>query len=255
VDTLALKLVLTPALIGSASLAGRRWGAGLSGWLVGLPFTSGPVALFLALDHGPEFAAVTAAGSLAGTTAQAAFCLAYGGLARRRHWLAALGVGTIAYAAAGALLQQLVLPVAVLYTGVVASLAVALWLMPAGSAGARPARLPRWDLAARMAVATGLVLLLTAAAPRLGPRLSGLLATFPVYAGILAVFAHHLEGAGAGLRVLRGLLFGLFGFAAFFFALGALIERAGIAPAFAVAIATALAVQGLSLWALRRRES
>jgi hypothetical protein len=35
-DTLALKLVLTPTLIGAASLAGRRWGPAVSGWLVGL---------------------------------------------------------------------------------------------------------------------------------------------------------------------------------------------------------------------------
>ena len=47
-DTLVLKLVLTPTLIGTASLAGRRWGPAVSGWLVGFPFTSAPVALFLA---------------------------------------------------------------------------------------------------------------------------------------------------------------------------------------------------------------
>jgi len=33
---LLLKLVLTPALIAAASLAGRRWGHAVSGWLVGL---------------------------------------------------------------------------------------------------------------------------------------------------------------------------------------------------------------------------
>jgi hypothetical protein len=56
-DGLALKLVLTPALIGAVSLAGRRWGPGVSGWLVGFPLTSGSVAFFLSLDHGLAFAA------------------------------------------------------------------------------------------------------------------------------------------------------------------------------------------------------
>jgi hypothetical protein len=37
-DSLALKFVLTPALIGLASLVGRHWGPTVSGWLVGLPF-------------------------------------------------------------------------------------------------------------------------------------------------------------------------------------------------------------------------
>ena len=77
-DTLALKLLLTPILIATASLAGRRWGQAVGGWLVGLPLTSGPVAFFLALEHGAGFAAVVAFGSLAGALAEAAFCVAYG---------------------------------------------------------------------------------------------------------------------------------------------------------------------------------
>jgi hypothetical protein len=47
---LALKLVVTPALIAAATLVGRRFGPSISGWLVGLPFTSGPVSLFLTLE-------------------------------------------------------------------------------------------------------------------------------------------------------------------------------------------------------------
>ena len=37
IDTLILKVVVTPILIAAASLAGRRWGQSVSGWLVGLP--------------------------------------------------------------------------------------------------------------------------------------------------------------------------------------------------------------------------
>src|SRR4029453_17240063 len=62
VEGLALKLVLTPALIGAVSLAGRRWGPGVSGWLVGVPPPSGPVAFFSALDHGGGVAAAGARG-------------------------------------------------------------------------------------------------------------------------------------------------------------------------------------------------
>ncbi len=66
-DSLILKLVLTPVLIGAASLAGRRWGPAVSGWLVGLPLTSGPITFFLALSHGATFAAAAAVGTLTGT--------------------------------------------------------------------------------------------------------------------------------------------------------------------------------------------
>jgi hypothetical protein len=45
---------------------------------------------------------------------------------------------------------------------------------------------------------------------------------------------------------------GLFAFAGFFLVLAALIVRTGIAPAFAAAIAVALALQAGSLWTLRQ---
>src|SRR5437660_411979 len=109
-------------------MAGRRWGPGVSGWLVGFPLTSGPVAFFLALDQGVSFAAGAA----------------------------------------------------------------------------------------------------------------------------VAGFAHHLEGPGPAIRVLRGLLLGLFAFAGFFFVLVLSIERAGIAQAFAAATAAALILQAGALWAMRR---
>jgi uncharacterized membrane protein (GlpM family) len=102
-----------------------------------------------------------------------------------------------------------------------------------------------------MVVATTLVLALTAAAATLGSRLSGLLATFPVYAGILAVFAHAQDGPGPATRALRGLLAGLFGFGAFFVVLAALIERVGMARAFGAALAVTLVLQGAALWVLR----
>ena len=53
---LALKLSLTPILILAASLASRRWGNAIAGWIVGLPLTSGPVSLFFTFSQGPRFA-------------------------------------------------------------------------------------------------------------------------------------------------------------------------------------------------------
>ena len=88
-DTLVFKVVASPLLIQAASLAGRRRGPAVGGWFVGLPLTSGPVAFFLAVDRGTGFAATAALGSLAGTAAQAGFCLAYGFAARRHSWPAA----------------------------------------------------------------------------------------------------------------------------------------------------------------------
>ena len=138
-DGLALKLVLTPTLIGAVSLAGRRWGPGVSGWLVGFPLTSGPVAFFLALDHGLAFAAAAAVGSMTGAAAQAVFCVIYGRLARGRHWAAALVGGSLGFAAATIVLQLITLGRIPLLALVITTLAAALCLMPSDSSGARPA--------------------------------------------------------------------------------------------------------------------
>ncbi|MGY8668569.1 hypothetical protein Q3C01_40235 [Bradyrhizobium sp. UFLA05-109] len=103
---IVFKLILTPLLILTASLAGRRWGDAIGGWLVGLTLTSGPVAAFLAVQYGTDFAATATNGSLVGTAAQACFSLGYALLARR-GWVAALVCGAAAYAVVGLLLQLL----------------------------------------------------------------------------------------------------------------------------------------------------
>ena len=252
-DTLLLKLVVTPVLIGVATLIGRRWGQAIGGWLVGLPLTSAPISFFFALDHGTQFAADATAGSLLGIAAESSFCIAYAACARRAGWSGALLVGSCAFAAAVAILSVLpplsrpaivALPLAVLL--------LALYVTPRFKPGTPIAAAPRWDLPARMVATTALVVVLTATAGRLGPQLSGIVATYPLFASVLAVFGHRAYGADAALNVLRGLLLGLFSFAAFFVVLGAAIVPLGIAEAFALATLAALATQGLSLQVVRR---
>lgn len=252
-DTQSLKVVLTPALVGVASLVGRRWGPAVGGWVVGLPFTSGPVTLFLVLDHGAEFAATAAAGTLAGTLSQAAFCVAYGRLAERGSWPLGLGAGLLGFAASTLLLQRLSPGIGLVCVGVMAGLVLALWAIPvAGDARQSTATaLPGWDLPARMIVATVFVVLLTSLADRLGPELTGLLAPLPLYAAILTVFGHHHGGPDAAVKVLRGLLFGLFSFAGFFLVLALTLERSTLTGAFVAAIAVTFVLQAGSLWILR----
>ena len=251
-DSLTLKLILTPTLIGAASLAGRRWGPAVSGWFVGLPLTSGPIAFFLALNQGLGFARAAAVGTLTGTISQAAFCLVYGWLASRFTWPLTVLASSLIFAGSTVILQYLSLPLVTLFLTVILVLILANCLMPrrpevSSSAG----MLPLWDIPARMVIATAYVLLLTGLAPTLGPHLTGLLSPFPLYAAILAVFAHHLRGPAPAAGVVKGLLLGLFAFASFFLVLAALIEQVGIALAFAAAITVTAVFQGGSLWVLQ----
>ena len=249
---LALKLAATPVTVGLASLAGRRWGPGVSGWIAGIPLTSGPLAVYLALEQGAAFAAVAAAGILTGLIAVAAFCLVYGRLAVRLPWSLALTAALAAFGAITIFLRSgpFVLPVTA--AAVAAAIVLALTLLPRSAGGTARQAAPTWDIPVRMLVATAIVVGLTAIAPLLGARLAGLLAPVPVYAGLMTVFAHRLDGGSSAVEVLRGVLYGAFGFGAFFAGLAATLTVAGIPAAVLVALALGLTTQVTTLWLLSR---
>ena len=247
-----LKLILAPIILGGASLAGRRWGPAVSGWLVGLPLTSGPVIFFLALSNGTTFAASAINGTLSGGFSLVAFCLVYAWLAIRFDWRAALAGSMLAYFGIVLLMQNTLLPFAALIISVTLTFLFGLVLMPRnGTMEFNDIQPGRWDIPFRILIGTSFIILLTELAPFLGSRLTGLLATIPLYTAILTVFAHRLNGPAGAAHVLRGLLFGLFGFSGFFLALSLLLESSGITIGFMAAVAAALVIQGLTFLVLR----
>jgi hypothetical protein len=252
-NIIVLKLVLAPVIIGSASLAGRKWGPAVSGWIVGLPLTSGPVIFILALSHDAGFAANAALGVISGGLSLVAYTLTYAWLARRFRWYIALLGSLTVFVISTTLLQNLIFPLIPIFLIVCAAIALGLMLMPKGEPEEGDAKPGIWDIPSRILIGTSFILLITGSASFLGPRLTGLLTTVPLYVTILAIFAHRHQGPAAAAHVLRGLLYGLFAFAGFFITLGSLIEWAGVGPSFLSAIFVALAIQGTSLWLLQRR--
>lgn len=252
-QNLALKVAVTPLLIGGASLAGRRWGHQVGGWLVALPLTSGPVAFFLATDHGTGFAARAAVGMLAGTLSQVAFALAYRGAARRGR-LAAFIAGGAGFTAATAGLAYLQWPPPAAFALVLGALIIGCAVIrrsarPATETAAAVARPPRWDIPVRMVVATAVVLAITALAPIIGPQLAGLLSPFPVFGAVLAAFTHHTHGRAGATAVLDGLVLGLAAPAVFFLALTLALPPLGLV-AFALAAVAALLTQAGTMFVI-----
>jgi hypothetical protein len=249
---LIFKLVATPLLIGALSVLGRRWGPTVGGLLVGLPLTSGPVALVLALDHGARFATAASLGIIAGAISSGLFCLVYAHLAFRLRWPATLLLSWGAFVVATALLRGVSLPLLATYLGVVGTIVLIIALLPRGMDMPLRGEPAWWDIPARMLFATLFVLALTEAAPALGPRLSGLLAPFPLFTTILAVFTQREGGPNPTARLLRGVAIGLFAFVTFFLVVAALVVPAGVAVAFTSATAVTLAIQGMALWLFGR---
>jgi len=253
---LLFKLLITPLLVAGLTLAGRRWGPAISGSLAGLPLTSGPVSLFLALEQGTNFAARAAIGTLAGIIAVAAFCGTYALAASRINWIGCLLTGIVGFFASTVLLSFAHSNLLPTFVVVVSLLILTFFLIRRSATQEKETRrtvlgFRRWDIPLRMGTATVLVLLLTGVAPKLGPQWTGLLSPFPVFGSVLTVFAHRTIGPSDAQRVLRGVVLGSFAFAAFFFVVGAMLSRFGYAT-YIVASVCALTVNAFLLLLLMR---
>ncbi len=249
-----LKLVLAPLIIATATLVARRWGQAIGGLMVGLPLTSGPVSVFFAVEQGRQFAASAALGSLLGLIPVAVFCTGYVRNARRFPWyltaafsiaLYLVAVWGVSYFAPDLELTSFLVP---------SILGLALLFLGRLGPAAEPLPPPGWDLPLRMAIAAGLLVFITTAAGARGPKWSGLLSPFPIVTFVMATFSHYQSGASAASRLIRGVLVGLFAYTAFFLVVALLVNRTGLVLVYAVATATALGVESISLMiSLRKR--
>lgn len=208
------------------------------------------MSLFLALDHGPAFAAAAARGSIASVAAGCAYAVTYARL--QRGWPTCLATASAAYVVVALALRPFDLPAPMLAALMTVVLLVAGRLVPRRSSGEQAAPPPPWDLPARVVLATTLVVVIPLAAPILGPYGSAVAASFPLFASILGVFAQRVAGHAAASEVMRGLIRGLFGFLTFFLVVALALERLGMTATYLGAAVGVLVVQAVTLTGLRR---
>ena len=247
-----VKILLTPALIAAATILERRWGPAVGGAVAGLPLTSAPVSVFLALEQGPAFAAAAAVGTLLGLLSQGALCLVYSRLAQRARWWTSAAGGVVAFLGVTLIVERVSLPVWPAFALVCGLLVLTAAAIPMTATALDPARPPRWDLPVRMLTATAIVLGLTTAAVVLGPTWTGLLSPFPVFALVLGAFAHRVQGPGAASRLLQGVVLGSLAHATMFALVARLLVAHSLVGTYAWAALGALAVNGLALAVVQR---
>ena len=246
---LALKLFLVPAFLLLISLAGRRWGPAVAGWLAGLPVLTGPILFLLALEHGPGFAAAAATVSLSAVFGAVVFILAYARVCARRSPAISLLSAVASWTCVALLLTRLPLNNSLSLGIALLALVVAPKLFPRISAPILSAALPKWELPLRMLAGAAVTLAVTTLAAAIGPSWSGMFAVFPVITTVLSVFSHRASGPAFTATLLRAMIWGLYSLAGFCFALAVLLPRQSVTVSFLAAIAVAIAVQ----WALKSR--
>jgi len=229
------KLTLVPFFILALSLAGRRWGTAFSGWLVALPVVAGPIVFFIGMEQGEAFAAGAARATIAGLASLAVYSLVY--------CRAALSDGMGAESA-GRLGRVFPLHVPPEPAPPHAAAVDRARLFRAGRGVPSPAGGRYRSVAARDAFVgdrrahggggrDGAPH--DRPCPPFGPHLAGLLVPFPVAATVLTVFTHHYRGGASAVRLLRGLVAGLWTMGIFFLVVAGTVERLGVGASFALA--------------------
>jgi hypothetical protein len=246
-----LKVAVPPVLVAIMSLAARRWGPTIGGLLLGIPWMTGPVLAFLSLDKGVPFAVGACVGIELGVVCISAFMLVYGLATAIAPWPVCLAGAIAAFAAVAWAFQGVELALIPAAVAGAASLVVAYLLMPKPTTSAFPAALPWWDIPMRMLATFVLVAIIMLSADFMGPRLSGIVSTYPAMLTVIGTFTHHQWGRDPVRRVLRGLTLSLFGFVAFFVVVGFGLPVLGLAISYAiaatVAVSISLALMGLGL--------
>jgi hypothetical protein len=251
VETL-LRLALVPTAIWLATLAARRWGHAVSGYLGGMPLIGGPITLFIALDHGAAFAARSATFTLAAIHGQGAHLLAFSHAARRgARWPLALLAGWSSFGVAAIAAGSLEPTPGLAFVLASAGLMAAWLLLPRPQHAAVPARIPAAELRLRLVAAVVLAAVILWAANAFGPVASGILLSVPVTGSIMPPFTLALYGADSVARLTRGFVVGLTGFTTFFLVVALAATPWGIAPAFLAAVGGALAAVAVASRALR----
>ena len=247
-----LKLVVPPVLVGCISLASRLWGPTVGALLMGLPWLTGPVLFFLALDKGEAFGVAACAGIELGVVCVCGFLLAYGLMNAFAAWPMCLAVAAAAFAASAWATQEITLDLPIAAAVAAGCLVATYLLLPRPGGQVLPAALPWWDIPARMLATLALVGTISLLADTLGPQLSGVVSTYPAIITVIGSFTHHQWGRDAVRRLLRGLTLSLLAFVAFFLVVGLTLPAVGLIAAFSLAAAAALPISALVLAFSRR---
>lgn len=240
---LLLKLFLVPFLIYSVTMAGRKWGPGVAGWLSAFPIISGPILLAVTLEQGAVFAATAAEGTLMAVLAILIFSIAYTWASSYHGIMGSMILAMLAYAFAVTGLQAVHLSLGVSFVTVVCVLLVSPRFFPKIALAPPRAASASNDLPWRMLAGAVLVLTVTFAASRIGPRLSGFFAMFPIMSTVLVGFSHAHSGRTFAVALLRGMVFGYYAFAVFCLTVSVLLRQESITVAFGSAFLCALLVQ------------
>lgn len=253
---LAFRMVVAAAFVVSASVITERSGPVIGALVATLPISAGPSYVFLALDHDAAFIAEGALASLPINAATIFLALTYSALAQRFSLLISAG---------GAIAVWLVLATMIrhfewtLLAGVVANVlafAICVPLMrPYMHVKKMPLITRRWyDIPLRAALVALLVATVVTSSTWVGPKISGIMALFPiVFTSLMLVLHPRIGGRPTAAAISNG-AWGLMGFGLAIAVMHVAVLNFGSAIGLSLALSTCIG-WNLALWWNGRRKA
>src|ERR1700754_5268946 len=209
---LALRMVITAAFVVSASIITERSGPAIGALIAPLPISAGPSYVFLALDHDAAFVAEGALASLPINAATILLGLTYVVLAQRQSVWVSWGAAVLVWLVLASFVRAIHWTVAwgLIVNAVVYAICIPLL------ARYRHVKMPpitrRWyDVPLRASLVASLVATVVTLSGWVGPKISGMIALFPVVFTSMMLILHPRIGAPPTAAVLANSAGGLMG--------------------------------------------
>lgn len=252
---LLLRMAIAAAFVVSASIITERSGPVIGALVATLPVSAGPSYVFLALDHDAAFIAQGARSSLPVNAATIFMCLTYVVLAQKRSLLVvSCGSAVAVWIALASIIRQFDWS---LTAGLAVNL-IAFGICIPLLAGYRHAKMPlvtrRWyDIPMRAALVATLVAIVVSTSGWVGPKISGIIALYPVVFSSIMVILHPRIGGPPTAAVLANSAWGLLGFGMAIAVLHLGAANFGSVAGLSLALTTCI-LWNLTLWWNGRRK-
>jgi hypothetical protein len=239
--TLIVKMAVTAAFLLAATITAERAGPLIGGLVATLPISAGPVYAFLAFDHGAQFIAQAALGSLGTNVINVIFAVTYTLLAQKASLAVSLGGAYLVWCALTYVMGVVHWPLieAVAVNAVVIGLSM--WAVHSFRHVRVVAVPPRWyDLVLRAAMVATLVGVVVTLSFTIGPTLSGSFAVFPIVLTSIMLILHRRIGGPATAAIMANTIVGFAGFALALVALHLSAARFGAPLALLLALGVSI---------------
>jgi len=253
--TLALRMAITAVFVVSASVITERSGPVIGALVATLPISAGPSYVFLALDHDAAFIAEGALASLPINAATIFLGLTYVVLAQRRSALISCGGAVAVWVSLAALMRTVDWSLAGGLIVNAVTFAISLPLLRRFRHVKMPLITRRWyDIPLRASLVATLVATVVTLSGWVGPKISGIIALFPVVFSSMMLILHPRIGGPPTAAVLANSAWGLMGLGVAIAVLHVAALRFGSAIGLGLAL-TVCVSWNLGLWWLSRRKS